>query len=93
MECRAFSAYRIAGTKEDKTMKAAIIITGTRPMLILTSYESVTHASLVMKLAAKGIKEFIGFDIPLQKVKKRYGTRFSVVMGELHETVDLRVLD
>ena len=74
-------------------MKAAIIITGTRPMLILTSYESVTHASLVMKLAAKGIKEFIGSDIPLQKVKKRYGTRFSVVMGELHETGDLRVLD
>ncbi len=74
-------------------MKAAIIMTGTGPMLILTSYESLTHPKLLNKFAAKGINEFIGFEIPLEKVKERYGTHFSVVMGDLHETDDLRVLD
>ena len=74
-------------------MKAAIIVTGTGPMLVLASYESLTHPNLVNKLAAKGINEFIGFEIHLQKIKERYGTHFSVVMGDLHETDDLRVLD
>jgi hypothetical protein len=74
-------------------MKAAIIITGTGPMVILTSYESLTNSQFVDKLAAKGINEFIGYELPIERVKERYGTHFSVVMGDLHETDDLRVLD
>ena len=74
-------------------MKAGIIFTGTGPLLILTSYDSLTHPSFVNKLAAKGIRKFIGHEIPLEKVKESYGTHFSVVMGDLHETDDLRVLD
>lgn len=74
-------------------MKAGIIVTGTGPILILTSYDSLTHPDLVRKLASKGIAEFIGFELDREKVKEIYGTHFSVVMGDLHETDDLRVLD
>lgn len=74
-------------------MKAGVIVTGTGPILILTSYDSLTHPDLVGKLASKGISEFIGFELDWERVKEAYGTHFSVVMGDLHETDDLRVLD
>jgi len=74
-------------------MKAGIIFTGTGPILILTSYDTLTNPNLVEKLAAKGIDKFLGYELPLDPVKARYGNHFSVVMGDLHETDDLRVLD
>jgi hypothetical protein len=74
-------------------MKAGVIYTGTGPILILTSYDSFTDKNFVNKLIARGIKKFIAYELPLEKVKKEYGTHFSVVMGDLHDTDDLRVLD
>ncbi len=74
-------------------MKAGVIFTGTGPILILTSYNSLTDPNFVNKLKARGIKKFIAYELSLEKVKKEYGTHFSVVMGDLHETDDLRVLD
>jgi hypothetical protein len=76
-----------------KVMKAGVIFAGTGPILILTSYDSFTDPNFVRKLNARGIKKFIAYELPLEKVKKEYGTHFSVVMGDLHETDDLRVLD
>ena len=74
-------------------MKAVVIFTGTGPILILTSYESMTNADFVEKLAAKGIRKFIAVELPMEEVKKTYGKRFLVVMGDLYQTDDLRVLD
>jgi hypothetical protein len=74
-------------------MKAGIFYTGTGPILIVTSYDSFTDKDFVKKLNARGVKKFIAHEIPMEKVKKEYGTHFSVVMGDLHETDDLRVLD
>jgi len=74
-------------------MKAGIIFTGTGPILILTTYESLEDPKIVEKLDAKGIKKFIASEIPLEKVKAKYGTHFSVIMGDLNQTDDLRVLD
>ena len=74
-------------------MKAGIVFTGTGPILILTSYDSFTNKKLVEKLNAKGIKKFIAYELPFDKVKEKYGMHFSVVMGDLNETDDLRVLD
>jgi hypothetical protein len=31
--------------------------------------------------------------VPVEKVKQRYGTHFSVIMGDLSQTDDLRILD
>jgi hypothetical protein len=44
-------------------------------------------------LAAKGIKKFIAFEIADDKVRQRYGGQYNVVMGDLKQTDDLRVLD
>jgi len=74
-------------------MRAGIFFTGTGPILILTSYESLTEPNLVQKLASKGIKKFIGFEVPVDAVKNKYGHHYSFVMGDLHQTDDLRVLD
>lgn len=74
-------------------MKAGIIFTGTGPILILTSFDSFEDPKFVAKLRVKGIEKFIGCELPLEKVKSKYGNHFQVVMGDLNQTDDLRVLD
>ncbi|MBN2283372.1 MAG: hypothetical protein JXO48_05735 [Deltaproteobacteria bacterium] len=74
-------------------MKVAIIFTGTGPILVLTSYNSLTAPEFVNKLAAKGIKKFAASEIPFELAKQRYGHHFDVIMGDLYQTDDLRVLD
>jgi len=74
-------------------MKAGIIFTGTGPILILTTYGSFEDPKFVSKLEAKGIKKFIASEIPLEQVKAKYGNHYKVVMGDLYQTDDLRVLD
>jgi hypothetical protein len=74
-------------------MKAGIYFSGTGPILILTTYDSLTDPKLVEKLYAKGIKKFIAYEVADEKVKERYGMQYNVIMGDLHQTDDLRVLD
>ncbi len=74
-------------------MKSGVIFTGTGPILILTSYDSFDNPNLVEKLRVKGIDKFIACELPLEKVKSKYGNHFQVVMGDLCQTDDLRVLD
>ncbi|MFN3534177.1 MAG: hypothetical protein ACK4WB_02175 [Desulfatiglandales bacterium] len=74
-------------------MKAGIIFTGTGPILILTSYESLNDPGLKGKLANKGITKYIACELPLDLVKSRYGNHYNVVMGDLRQSDDLRVLD
>lgn len=74
-------------------MKAGIFFTGTGPILLLTSYTELNHSSFVEKLAAKGIKKFIAFEIDTKKVQQRYGQQYQLVMSDLKQNDDLRVLD
>jgi hypothetical protein len=74
-------------------MKAGVLFTGTGPILILTSYDSLSDANLVEKLATKGIRKFIACEVSEEAVKERYGNHYHVVMSDLHEEDDLRVLD
>ena len=74
-------------------MKAYMLITGSGPIVILTSHNSVLDAALIKKLAGKGIEKFIGYEIPIGLARERYGAHFSLVQGDLRETDDLRVLD
>ena len=74
-------------------MKAGIIFTGTGPILILTSYDSFKEPKFIEKLKSKGITKFIACELPVEKVKERYGNHFQVVLGDLYQTDDLRVLD
>ncbi len=74
-------------------MKAGIFFTGTGPILILTSYNELSNPNLVEKLATKGIKKYIAYEVPEEKVKERYGQQYNVILGDLNQTDDLRVLD
>ncbi|MEJ5363825.1 MAG: hypothetical protein WHS86_01860 [Desulfosoma sp.] len=74
-------------------MKAGIIFTGTGPILVLTSYESFQDPKFIEKLNNKGIKKFIARELPLESVKQKYGLQFNIVLGDLNQTDDLRVLD
>ena len=74
-------------------MKAGIFFTGTGPILILTSYNNLADPNLVEKLATKGIKKYIAYEVPEDKVKEKYGKQYNVILGDLNQTDDLRVLD
>ena len=74
-------------------MKAGIFFTGTGPILILTSYESFDDPKLVEKLALKGIKKYIAYEVSEELVKERYGQHYKVILGDLKQSDDLRVLD
>ena len=74
-------------------MKAGIFFTGSGPILILTSYESLTDPRLVEKLATKGVKKFVAFDVPLEMAKEKYQHHYNVITGDLHQQDDLRILD
>ena len=74
-------------------MKAIMLITGSGPLVILTSHDSVTNPALLEKLRAKGIERFFAHEIPLDLAKERYGGHFITVLNDLRETDVLRVLD
>ena len=74
-------------------MKAGIFFTGTGPILILTTYASLNDQKLTDKLTQKGIKKYIAYEVSEDLVKQRYGRHFNVILGDLKQTDDLRVLD
>jgi len=74
-------------------MKAGVFFTGTGPILILTTYEALNDPKLVEKLNQKGIKKYIAYEVPEDLVKEKYGKQYSVIMGDLKQSDDLRVLD
>ncbi len=74
-------------------MKAGVIFTGTGPILLLTTYESFKDAKFTEKLSLKGIKKFIAYEVSMDLVKAKYGQQFDVIMKDVKQTDDLRVLD
>ncbi|UCE67847.1 MAG: hypothetical protein JSU85_07540 [Candidatus Zixiibacteriota bacterium] len=74
-------------------MKSVIIFTGTGPILILTTYSSLTDPGFIEKLAVKGIKKFIAYELNPGLVKAKYGSLYDTIMNDVKQTDDLRVLD
>ena len=74
-------------------MRAYLIFTGSGPILILTTYPSVTDERLVAKLRHKGIAKFIAYEVPLERTRKLYGIPFEAIAADLTGQEDLRVLD
>lgn len=74
-------------------MKAYMLLTASGPIVILSSHDSPGDDVFIGKAKAKGLDKFIAYELPLDEVKKRYGGHFQVVLQDLHETDDLRVLD
>jgi hypothetical protein len=74
-------------------MKAGMVFTGTGPILVVTACESLNDSKVIHQLDAKGIHKFIAYEVPMERVKERYGQHLSVVMGDLKQSDDLRVID
>ena len=74
-------------------MKAGVVFTGSGPILMLTSYKSFLDPTLLDKLKGKGMKKFIVYEVPTELVKMKYGNHFDVVMEDLRQEDDLRVVD
>ena len=74
-------------------MNSFLLMTGSGPLMILTSYKSIEDEKLLEKLLAKGIDKFIAYRVPEELARERYGGHFNVVANDLHESDDLRVLD
>jgi len=74
-------------------MKAVLLFTGSGPLVVLTSHDALTHPELLAKLSAKGIDKFIAHEIPIELARQRYGAHYNMVIRDLHETDDLRILD
>ena len=74
-------------------MKAALVFAGSGPIVILTSYPSLSDPGLLRALKAHGVGKFIAYELPLDTVAARYGGHFQVVMNDARDSDDLRVLD
>ena len=74
-------------------MKAGVIFTGSGPILILTTYESLLSEEFVTKLAQKGIKKYVAFEVDVELCRQRYGKQFEAILSDVHQQDDLRVLD
>jgi hypothetical protein len=74
-------------------MKAAIIFTGTGPLLILTSYPSIDDPSFLNKLKAKEIRKFISCEVPIEQCEDLYDYSYRDIVEGLQRADDMRVLD
>jgi hypothetical protein len=74
-------------------VKAFILFSGSAPLLLLTSYESARDPQFINKLATRGIKKFVAYEVPEDLVKQIYAKHYECVMEDLHQSDDLRVLD
>jgi hypothetical protein len=74
-------------------MKALVLFTGSGPVAVLTSHASVTEPRLLEQLQAKGIDRFLAYELPWDVARERYANHFQVVLNDLRESDDLRVLD
>ncbi len=77
----------------ERTMKTIMLMTGGGPLVILTSFDSVTDPGLLSELESKGIDKFTAQEIPLDLSRARYGARFTRVEHDLRQTDGLSILD
>jgi hypothetical protein len=74
-------------------MKAAVVFTGSGPIVVLTTYDSLEDPKFIEQLEVKGLDKFIGYEVSIDLTKKKYGQHFDAVMKDVKQTDDLRVLD
>lgn len=74
-------------------MKAAILLTASGPMAVLTSHPSLEAPGLLDRLRGKGIDKFLGFDLPIDSARAAYGPHFTIVLEDHTQSDELRVLD
>jgi hypothetical protein len=79
--------------KEAAIMKGGLIISGSGALIYLTSHKEFIDDALIEKFKSKGIAKFIAYEVPVDELKNKYKGHFDIVMRDLRETNDLRILD
>jgi hypothetical protein len=74
-------------------MKAYILYTANGPLVMLTSFDSIQDPEFLRKLDSKGISKFVAHEVSVEAVRAKYGMHFDVVMQDLHQTDDMRIMD
>lgn len=74
-------------------MKSFLLMTGSGPVVILTSYQFIDSEALLDALGLKGIDKFVAYEIPVDLARERYGGHFTAVINDWLESDALRVLD
>ena len=74
-------------------MKTGIIFTGSGPILVLTTYNEFSDKKFCQKMALKGIDKFLAIEVPEELCKKKYGQQYNVIINDVKQEDDLRVLD
>ncbi len=74
-------------------MKAGIVFSGSGPILILTTSDSLGSEEVAHWLAEKGLKKFIAYEVDLDMCKNRYGQHFDATLKDVKQQEDLRCLD
>jgi len=74
-------------------MNVFMLLTGSGPIVVLTSHASALDEAFVARLKEKGVEKFVAYEIPAALAERRYGAHFAIVKGDIKEDDDLRVLD
>jgi hypothetical protein len=74
-------------------MKGILVVSGSGPLLLLSSYPTIDDPVLIANLRAKGLAKFLAWEVPVDKLRELYGYRFRDIADQLERRDDMRVLD
>ena len=74
-------------------MKGILVLSGSGPLLLLSSYPAIDDAALIAKLRAKGLAKFLAWEVPVDRLRDLYGYSFRDIAEQLEQRDDMRVLD
>lgn len=78
---------------QSQEKKAYFLFTANGPLVILTSFDSIQDSELLKRIEAKGIDKFIAYELPMASVKEKYGEHYNIILEDLRQSDDFRVLD
>ncbi len=70
-----------------------MIVSGSGPLLILTTYPEAGDPHLKSKLSSRGIEHYLAYEIDPAVAAERYTTTWDAVAKDLGTVEDIRVLD
>jgi hypothetical protein len=74
-------------------MKGILVLSGSGPLLLLSSYPTIDDPLLLAKLRAKGLAKFLAWEVPIEHLNDLYGYIFRDIAEQLEARDDMRVLD
>ena len=74
-------------------VKGILVLSGSGPLLLLSSYSTIDAPGLIAKLRSKGLAKFLAWEVPADRLRDLYGFSFRDIAEHLEQRDDMRVLD